>query len=61
MLRSSVLVLLIFLYSIEMAPGTSSQVDLVDMDKMVSSMTIEINAFWSAYESDNGNKPFLLH
>jgi hypothetical protein len=44
-----------------MAPGTSSQVDLVDMDKMVSSMTIEINAFWSAYESDNGNKPFLLH
>ncbi|OQU82438.1 hypothetical protein SORBI_3006G239700 [Sorghum bicolor] len=60
MLQLSVLVLLIFLYSIEMAPGTSSQVDLVDMDKMVSSMTIEINAFWSAYESDNGNKPFLL-
>lgn len=44
-----------------MAPATSSQAHLVDMDKMVSSMTREINAFWSAYESSNENKPFLLH
>jgi hypothetical protein len=41
--------------------GTSSQNDYVDMDKMVTSITREINFFWSAYESSNGHIQFQLH
>ncbi|KAK1685895.1 hypothetical protein QYE76_046743 [Lolium multiflorum] len=41
--------------------GASSQTDFVDMDKMVTSITKEINSFWSAYESSKGHIQFQLH
>lgn len=47
--------------SIKMTPGKSSQSDLVDMEKMVNSITREIDLYWSAVESDEGNKLCSIH
>uniref|UniRef100_A0A0E0PEV6 Uncharacterized protein n=1 Tax=Oryza rufipogon TaxID=4529 RepID=A0A0E0PEV6_ORYRU len=44
-----------------MTPGKSSQSDLVDMEKMVNSITREIDLYWSAVESDEGNKLCSIH
>lgn len=43
-----------------MTPGKSSQDYIVDMDKMVSYMTREIDLFWSK-ESEDGNKLCSIH
>lgn len=39
----------------------SSRPELLDMDKMISHMTREINSFWSAYDSDSQNKQFSIN
>lgn len=44
-----------------MTVGSSSQADFVDMDKMVNYMTREMNLYWSALESNDGNKLQLIH
>lgn len=41
--------------------SSSSQSYLVDKDKMVTSMTKEIDLYWSAIESNDGNKLCSIH
>lgn len=44
-----------------MSGDRSNQADFVDIDKMISHMTREINLYWSAFDSNDGNKLHLIH
>ena len=44
-----------------MTSGKSNHDDFVDMDNMIRYMTREINLYWSAFESNDGNKLHSIH